>query len=90
MLQGVLTERFKLPVHQETREQPVYLLVVARRDRSPGPRLKALTVDCATTADVAAVTPPSSDSPCGGMFGVGPAGGTIVSKASRSRASSAH
>jgi uncharacterized protein (TIGR03435 family) len=37
MLQGLLVDRFKLKMHQETREQPIYALVVAKN----GPKLKA-------------------------------------------------
>src|SRR5688572_17537768 len=33
MLRTLLTERFKLAVHNETRERPVYALVLARADR---------------------------------------------------------
>lgn len=77
MLQGLLTQRFKLKAHRETREQPVYEVVVARADRRLGPRLTRSDSDCANNPPAA---PPSLDSPCAGLFGVGPAGGRIVSK----------
>src|ERR1700753_969218 len=32
MLQGLLAERFQLVTHQETKELPVYALVLARKD----------------------------------------------------------
>ena len=46
MLRSLLAERFKLAVHQEKRELPVYALVVARNDRRLGPQLQRSTVDC--------------------------------------------
>src|ERR1051326_6461347 len=41
MLQALLAERFKLEVHHETREHPVYALVVAKN----GPKLTASAPD---------------------------------------------
>src|SRR5205823_5821464 len=43
-------DRFKLKVHMETRELPVYALVLARPDRKLGPQLHLSTVDCAALA----------------------------------------
>jgi uncharacterized protein (TIGR03435 family) len=48
MLRTLLEERFKLAVHNETRERPVYALVLARADRRFGPQLQKSTTDCAT------------------------------------------
>jgi uncharacterized protein (TIGR03435 family) len=45
-LQALLIERFKLVAHQETREFPVYALVLARPDGSPGPQLTPSQMDC--------------------------------------------
>jgi uncharacterized protein (TIGR03435 family) len=47
MLQSLLRERFKLTTHSETRDMPVYDLVLARRDGQLGAKLKASTLDCA-------------------------------------------
>ena len=47
MLQTLLAERFKLVVHHETRELPIYALVLARRDRKLGPKLRRSEVDSA-------------------------------------------
>jgi uncharacterized protein (TIGR03435 family) len=47
MLRALLADRFKLVVHTETRELPVYHLVKARPDGKPGPELKPAAVDCA-------------------------------------------
>ena len=46
MLRALLAERFKLAAHVENREQPVYDLVLARRDGRLGPGITALDVDC--------------------------------------------
>jgi len=46
MVRRLLEERFGLKTHFVTRQLPVYELVVARRDRSLGPRLKPATTDC--------------------------------------------
>jgi uncharacterized protein (TIGR03435 family) len=40
MLRTLLAERFKLEVHHETKELPIYALVVDRRDRTLGPKLR--------------------------------------------------
>jgi uncharacterized protein (TIGR03435 family) len=46
MLQTLLADRFKLKVHTETREVPVYHLVLARGDGRLGPKMKASTDNC--------------------------------------------
>jgi uncharacterized protein (TIGR03435 family) len=46
MLRAMLADRLKLVAHVETREQPVYDLVVARRDGRLGPGITPLDVDC--------------------------------------------
>jgi bla regulator protein blaR1 len=47
MVQSLLEERFRLTVHREMREMPVYALVMANADRRLGPSLRRSTVDCA-------------------------------------------
>src|SRR5438034_2032870 len=47
MLRSLLGERFKLAVHTETKEQPIYALVMARNDGRLGPDLKKSDTDCA-------------------------------------------
>lgn len=58
MLRGLLADRFRLVTHTETREQPVYALVLARRDGRLGPQLKRSPHPCASpgTAAVAGQT----------------------------------
>jgi len=48
MLRTLLEERFKLAVHNETRERPVYALILVRPDRRFGPQLQESATDCAT------------------------------------------
>jgi len=53
MLRAMLADRFKLAVHTETREQPVYELVFARSDRRLGANIKPTDVDCDAKAAAA-------------------------------------
>jgi uncharacterized protein (TIGR03435 family) len=46
-LRVLLKERFQLAVRNETREQPIFALVVARGDGRLGPQLKRSDFDCA-------------------------------------------
>jgi uncharacterized protein (TIGR03435 family) len=46
MLQGLLADRFKLKTHVETRDVPIYELVLARADKKVGPKMKASTDSC--------------------------------------------
>jgi uncharacterized protein (TIGR03435 family) len=50
MLQSLFADRFGLVVHTETRELPVYALVLARSDKRLGPQLQASTFDCEAIA----------------------------------------
>ncbi|MGD0739270.1 MAG: TIGR03435 family protein [Terracidiphilus sp.] len=63
MMQSLLAERFKLQVHREAREVPVFGLVLATPG-IPGPQLKLhpASDDCATTA-----LPESSDNSASGV-----------------------
>jgi uncharacterized protein (TIGR03435 family) len=75
MIRSLLQERFKLKTHMETREVPVYELVLARADGSLGPQLRQSTVDCdALMAALQAGGPPparqpNEPPPCGAMRG---------------------
>jgi uncharacterized protein (TIGR03435 family) len=71
MMETLLDDRFKLVTHRETRELPIYALVLARPDGRMGPQLKASTVDCAAIAAAAraqggtAPPPPGAGPRCG-------------------------
>jgi uncharacterized protein (TIGR03435 family) len=75
MIRSLLQDRFKLKTHMETRELPVYELVLARADKSLGPQLRPSTIDC--DALIAAVQAggkpparePNAPPPCGAMRG---------------------
>ena len=82
MLQALLAERFGLVTHAETREVPVYVLALARKDGALGPQMKKSDLDC--DALMAAVTAggkmpdrlPNGNLPCG--ISVRPAQGMVV------------
>jgi uncharacterized protein (TIGR03435 family) len=46
MLANLLKDRFKLAMHRETRELPVYNLVFARNDKRFGPAFKETSAEC--------------------------------------------
>jgi uncharacterized protein (TIGR03435 family) len=67
MMRAMLADRFKLVVHFEQREQPVFDLLLARDDGKLGPGIKRIDADCAAklAADRAAAeagTPPARPS----------------------------
>lgn len=62
-MRSLLTERFKMAVHRETRELDIYALVMARPDGKPGPSLKPSTQDCAAMMAAARGGPPPGPPP---------------------------
>lgn len=46
MLKALLADRFKLAMHTESRELPIYALVTARSDKKLGPQIHSTTIDC--------------------------------------------
>jgi uncharacterized protein (TIGR03435 family) len=78
MVQALLAERFNLQVHRETREMPIYALVLARRDGQLGSRLRREAEVCAAVRSATArgekppELPARADGrpPCG-MMGAG-------------------
>jgi uncharacterized protein (TIGR03435 family) len=53
MMRTLLAERFKLVLHNETKDVPIYTLVLARSDGKLGPQLKVSTTDCVALAAAA-------------------------------------
>jgi uncharacterized protein (TIGR03435 family) len=58
MLRTLLADRFKLVVHNESRELPTYALVLARDDGKRGPQLNPAAVDCAALRGRGGAQPP--------------------------------
>jgi uncharacterized protein (TIGR03435 family) len=78
MLRTLLAERFKLVTRNETREQSIYALILARTDRRLGPQLHKSDVDCAALFSAQRDSPPPATPPqpgqrptCGQLGGVG-------------------
>ena len=66
MLRTLLADRFKLVMHRETKELPIFELVLARQDGKLGPQLRPAAVDCAARAAAAAkggTPPPAASGP---------------------------
>ena len=78
---GLLADRFKLSIRRDTREIPVYQLVLAKRDGTLGKGMRRSTVDCLAirrAADEAAKGGPPAPNPntpgrvsCGLMITIG-------------------
>jgi uncharacterized protein (TIGR03435 family) len=68
MMQRLLAERFNLAAHTETRELPIYELVVARADGRLGPRMSPAKIDCTSRMDAYSrgQGPSPAASECGG------------------------
>jgi uncharacterized protein (TIGR03435 family) len=77
MLRTLLEARFKLVTHTETREQPIYALVLARPDGRLGPQIKpTATLDCTPAPGANPAGPLVS--PCGLNSTVGGAAGKLT------------
>lgn len=70
-LRALLAERFKLVVHTETKEQPIYALVLARADGKLGPQIKPSTLDCSTPNPIQRGAAPSTPPPSPAQFTCG-------------------
>jgi uncharacterized protein (TIGR03435 family) len=77
MIRALLEDRFKLKVHREPREVPIYALVLARPDGKLGSGLAVSTVDCEglaaarRNAPPAEVPKPGERPQCGARVGFG-------------------
>jgi uncharacterized protein (TIGR03435 family) len=75
MVRSLLAERFQLALHEETREMPLYALVLNRSDGRLGPALRESTTDCAAVMAAARgrgalpAPPAPGERPQCGMFG---------------------
>ena len=74
MMRALLAERFKLVVHDETHQVPVFALMLAKPGKT-GPELQVHPADSPCSTDPSA-EPESSKMqiPCGGNFGIPPDG----------------
>ena len=72
MLQTLLTDRFRLQAHRETRDLPVYALVMARRDGRLGPQLRRAPLDCAGISASPTIPGPRDPNARCGFVGPGP------------------
>ena len=68
-MRTLLADRFKLVAHVETREQPIYAMVMARADRRRGPQLHSSSMEC------------NFGGPCGTRSTTGQMAGTAVTMA---------
>ena len=86
MLRSLLADRFKLVVHTETRELPIYALVLAGKDGTLGARIRPAAFDCVAARGRGnwALPPPESSGrmPCTIRFRPGNlmAGGTSLAQ----------
>src|SRR5262249_40215139 len=66
MLRALLAERFKLSVHTDSRELPLYALVLARADGKLGPHLRPTGTDCSQAPEWLGTGPPprGPEGPC--------------------------
>src|SRR6185369_4689291 len=63
MMRTLLADRFALKLHTETREMPVYSLVIARSDKPLPAALSQSTTDCAALMAGARGRPPAPPPP---------------------------
>ncbi len=87
MLQRLLSERFKLAVHSETRELQIYALTLVREGGRLGPQMSPATTDCeallAAYGRGAAPLPPRSECSISGAPGRVSARGASMANFSR-------
>ena len=72
MVRTLLKDRFKMVVHMETRDTPIYALVKSRADAQLGPKLKRSTMDCGPVRAQRAEATAAAARARGGRVGVPP------------------
>jgi uncharacterized protein (TIGR03435 family) len=70
MLKALLADRFKLRVHVEMKERPIYALVQGRTDRRLGDKIHATAMDCRPDADCGTTSAKTSGVAAGTITGV--------------------
>lgn len=68
MLRELLRDRFKLATHLETRQVPIYALLMARQDRTPGPKLRPGLQECIPPWPARTTAPPECGRGAGSGF----------------------
>jgi uncharacterized protein (TIGR03435 family) len=70
MMRALILERFKLETHNETRQLPVYALVIAKSDGTLGPKLRRVDPDCTAPRTPPPAGPPDRNQPnqCGALY----------------------
>ena len=82
MLRSLLEDRFRLSAHRETRDLPIYALVLARADGRLGPRLRQTTSDyCAKRLEAAGKAGDTPLAPGGPVCGMRPSVNEITAGA---------
>jgi uncharacterized protein (TIGR03435 family) len=71
MLRALLADRFKLAIHQETRELPIYNLVRSSPDGKLGDKLRVSDIDCDALRNSGRMPDPGQLRPCMMAFGLG-------------------
>ena len=80
LLQALLKDRFKLAVHNEKRELPIYALILARSDGRLGPQLSKSAFDCAAYMASPHGPPEAGHTPsCATRIGLGTLSGKAIS-----------
>jgi uncharacterized protein (TIGR03435 family) len=81
MLRTTLAERFRLVMHGETREGPIYALTMSRLDGQFGPQLQQSQLDCAANRNVGRPSPPPGSPAAGGIRTCGYAANLLLGTA---------
>jgi uncharacterized protein (TIGR03435 family) len=80
LLRVLLKDRFKLAVRNETREMPIFALVLAKSDGGPGPQLIKSAFDCAAYLAGPHASPELGRTPnCGTRINLGTLSGKAIS-----------